>query len=272
VHFHEVGAIDSIIDIVAAAACLDLINPDQVCCSSICVGSGQVKTAHGILPIPAPATERLLHGMPVFSGEISGEWCTPTGAAIIAHLQPLFQTSDALVVHASAYGAGGKDLKQRPNVLRLRLAQQQTDNTAITILHCNIDDMPSELLGADFCASVIEAGARDICIRPQLMKKGRPGFLVEVLCQPQDSEKLCAHLCQHTSTIGVRIIDGQRYMLERRATTIETEYGVIAAKAVTLPDGNERVLPEYEACAAIAKEAGLPVLTVYKAALQAADS
>lgn len=270
VHFHEVGAIDSIIDIIAAALCLDTLDIHSAYYSDICVGHGQVKTAHGVLPVPAPATERLLHGFNYHAGELSGEWTTPTGAAILAHLQAKPITSD-FHVEESAYGAGGKDSEKRANVLRLRLATANTSDR-INIIQCNVDDMPAELLGADFTNSVMQAGARDISIRPLLMKKGRPGFLIEVLAASADTQKLSEFLCQHTTTIGVRVIEAERYILDRRPTILQTEYGEIAAKIATLPDGNERCLPEYEACAQLAKEKELTVLEVYNSAKAKADS
>ena len=266
VHFHEVGAIDSIMDIVATAYLLDALNIQASYCSTICVGHGQVKTAHGLLPIPAPATERLLHHYRYMPGELAGEWCTPTGAVILAHLK-IQQQIPALSYQASAYGAGGKDPAERPNAVRLRLAQENTaaENT-IHILQCNVDDMPSELLGADFIQGILDAGAMDVAIRPQIMKKGRPGHLIEVLCPQTSSQNIAAHLCQHSTTIGVRIMEAQRYTLEREMIQLETPYGAVNAKLVTLPDGSKRCMPEYEDCATIAAQSQVSVLSVYQAA------
>ena len=272
VHFHEVGAIDSIIDIVATAYCLDILDVQTSYCSPICVGFGQVNTAHGKLPIPAPATEKLLHGFPSSPGDLPGEWCTPTGAAIIAHLQPSFQIP-TLTITASAFGGGGKNPDTRPNALRLRLAQTgtaaQSNKDHISILQCNVDDMPPELLGHDFTHAALEHGARDITVRPLLMKKGRPGFLIEILCAEAEQQKLAEFLCTHTTTIGVRIVAAERYILKRRQGELQTIHGQLAAKFVTLPDGSERCLPEYEACAALAQKIGIPTLRVYQDALRA---
>ncbi|MFW5829420.1 MAG: nickel pincer cofactor biosynthesis protein LarC [Planctomycetota bacterium] len=272
VHFHEVGAIDAIIDITAAALCIERLQMTSCVCTPICVGHGTVHTAHGLLPVPAPATERLLRGMPQCSGEIAGEWCTPTGALIIAELQPAFQQPEALSVQAAAWGAGGKDLPQRPNALRLRLASAAAgglQQDSIGVLTTNLDDMPGELLGQDFQEALFATGAVDVCLTPVLMKKGRPGQRLEVLCPPEHLQSLASLLLTHTSAIGLRHQILPRYVLPRQAVTVQTAFGAIACKSVTLPDGSQRFSPEYESCRQAAAAHGVPIAQVQEAVVRA---
>lgn len=277
VHFHEVGAIDSIIDIVAAALCIERLGLRQVYASPVCVGHGTVKVAHGVLPVPAPATERLLQGMPTFAGELSGEWTTPTGALILAELAPTF--SDAtLVTNASAFGAGTKDTPKRPNLLRLRLARSHAQpagaagllSDELVSIACNIDDSTGEFLGADLLERLLQAGARDAVLHPILMKKGRPAQQLEVLAEPAQARAIAALILSHTSTIGVRLTPVSRLMLKRESLEVDTPYGLVSVKQVTLPDGSTRCAPEYESVKRAAAHAGVPAQTVHQAALAAA--
>ncbi len=277
VHFHEVGAVDSIIDIVAAALCIERLQLAQVFATPVCVGFGSVRAAHGSLPVPAPATETLLRGLPTFAGEIAGEWTTPTGALILDELKPQF--TDAVVTFsASAFGAGGKDTPSRPNALRLRLGTilavapgaSGLLRDEVTVLLCNLDDMSGELLGADFLDALLQAGARDAVLHPIVMKKGRPAQQLEVLAPTERAEAIAAMLLAHTSTIGVRMMTAQRLMLEREAVTLPTAFGEIAAKRVRFPDGSTRTTPEYESCRIAAAKAGVPLQAVYQAATVAA--
>ena len=277
VHFHEVGAIDSIIDIVAAALCIERLGLRQVYASPVCVGHGTVKVAHGTLPVPAPATERLLQGMPTFAGELSGEWTTPTGALILAELAPTF--SDAtLVTNASAFGAGTKDTPKRPNLLRLRLARSHAQpagaagllSDELVSIACNIDDSTGEFLGADLLERLLQAGARDAVLHPILMKKGRPAQQLEVLAEPAQARAIAALILSHTSTIGVRLTPVSRLMLKRESLEVDTPYGLVSVKQVTLPDGSTRCAPEYESVKRAAAQAGVPAQTVHQAALAAA--
>lgn len=294
VHFHEVGAIDSIIDIVAAALCIERLAPAKVRASSVCVGKGAVRTSHGLLPVPAPATEKLLHGITTHTGELSGEWTTPTGALIVRELAPEISDAPCSVV-SSACGAGNKDTATRPNMVRLRLATEAasgvtakvapdafgTETSAtlakasaptglledeVVVLQTNIDNTTGELLSADFLDLLLRAGARDALLHPVLMKKGRPAQQLEVLAAPADAQRLAALILTHTSTIGVRMTTAQRLMLPREAVQLETPFGPVAAKRVTLPSGETRTQPEYEACRALAEKSGVPVQTVYRSA------
>jgi len=273
VHFHEVGAVDSIVDLVAASLCIERLNVNSSVVTTICVGSGTVWTAHGRLPVPAPATERLLQGMPTIPGELPGEWTTPTGAAILAELQPAFSIPVS-VTRASAFGAGGTDPAQRANLLRLRLADTVAAPASaagvlqdeVVVLTTNIDDSSGELLGADLIDRLLKAGAKDAVLHPLVMKKGRPGQQLEVMAAPARAEALAQLILTHTSTIGVRLQPMRRLLLRREAGTVMTPYGDLAVKRVHLPDGTVRITPEYESCRELAERAGVPVQTVYRAA------
>lgn len=275
VHFHEVGAVDSIVDIVAAALCIERLKITAAYATPVCVGSGSVNTAHGRLPVPAPATEKLLQGFPTITGELPGEWTTPTGALILRELQPSF-TLPTVVTLQSSFGGGNKDPQGRPNALRLRLVETTPTQTAATglerdelcVLFANIDDMPGELLGADLLETLLQAGARDAVIHPIVMKKGRPAHQLEVLVEPEAAARMAEVMLTHTSTIGVRTIPVQRFMLPRETVTVPTTYGDVVAKKVTLPNGRTRILPEYEACRQLARQHGVPVQEVYRGALQ----
>ncbi len=274
VHFHEVGAVDSIVDIVAAALCMERLAIGAAFATPICVGSGTVRTAHGILPVPAPATERLLRGMPTVTGDLSGEWTTPTGALILDELGVRFGIPECVTTDA-AFGGGTRNPETRLSVLRLRLAETQqsavgVERDELVVISCNIDDSPAELCGATLLDTLIQAGARDAVIRPVLMKKGRPGHQLEVLVPPDLAETMALRILSETSTIGVRMNPVRRIMLPREACVIRTAHGAIAAKSVRLPDGRCRITPEFESCLALAAEKGLAVQDVYLAALRGA--
>lgn len=272
VHFHEVGAVDSIVDIVAAAVCIERLQISRAFATPVCVGSGTVNTAHGQLPVPAPATEKLLHGFPTMPGDLPGEWTTPTGALILHELRPAFSIPTSVTLQSS-FGGGAKDPAGRPNALRLRLvetapaAADGLERDELCALYANIDDMPGELLGADLLHTLLQAGARDALVHSIVMKKGRPAHQLEVLVEPGDAARLAALIMTHTSTIGVRTVPVQRFTLPRETVALATPFGEVAAKRVSLPDGSTRILPEYEACRAIAEERGIPVQKVYRSAL-----
>ncbi|NHA15357.1 nickel pincer cofactor biosynthesis protein LarC [Thioalkalivibrio sp. XN279] len=273
VHFHEIGALDSIMDIVAAALCIERLGVGAAFSTPICVGSGMTQASHGGLPVPAPATERLLHGMPTVTGKIGGEWTTPTGALILAELGVEFDWP-AHTVMASAYGGGCRDIAERPNVLRLRLAEtrggafNESRSDTIMELRCNLDDLPGELLGADLVAHLLDHGARDVTIYPVIMKKGRPGHVLEILVDRSYVEDIANLLLESTSTIGVRMSAVSRITLARSQGIVGTPFGNVAVKMVQLPSGRTRVTPEFEACRQLAEAAGVAVLEVYTAALK----
>lgn len=272
VHFHEVGAVDSIIDIVAAALCIERLGVETAFSGPVCVGSGTVDTAHGILPVPAPATERLLQGMPCQAGDLQGEWTTPTGALILGELEAKFE-NPVVTTEASAFGGGGRNPQKRPNILRVRVAEVSSKATGdlerdeMVSIHCNIDDSAGELFGADFVDTILESGAVDVVIHSVVMKKGRPGQLVEVLAPPSCADDVAMFILENTPTIGVRLVPVKRLKLHREVCTIATPYGDVAGKAVTLPSGRRRVSPEYEACRELAERSGVPVQDVYRAAM-----
>lgn len=268
VYFHEVGGEDAIVDIVGAALLLDKLNPAQVFCTPVCTGSGFVKTAHGRLPIPAPATQRLLEGMPSFPGSVAKEMCTPTGAVILAALQPVFEIP-VLISLRSGFGAGSRDLHEQPNALRASLCSPATQSETISLLQTNLDTCDGEMLGADFLGDLLEQGALDAWISPILMKKGRPAQQLEILCTPARADPLSTFVLQQLPTLGVRRFDGNRRVLERRESFVDTVFGVIAVKVHQLPDGSERILPEYEACRRAALRHGVSLAQVRNVAAEA---
>ena len=274
VHFHEVGAVDSIIDITGTALALHFLNVEKVVCSPLPPGSGYVSCRHGLLPVPAPATAELLRGIPLRSLDVEGELTTPTGAAIASTLSSQFGPLPALTVAAVGYGLGSKDFGI-PNFLRVFLGYPETRGTSrggdtILLMETNIDDMNPQLLG-HIMERLLAAGALDVYFTPVYMKKNRPGVLLTVLCQPPLKEVLSGILFAETTTLGLRFRLESRLVLDRRMGEIITPYGRVRTKAAL--DGSGKVLrssPEYEDCKKIALEKGLPLREVYTAALCAA--
>jgi uncharacterized protein (TIGR00299 family) protein len=265
VHFHEVGAVDSILDIVGTAVLLQEFAIDRVVCDPVCTGSGFVACAHGRMPVPAPATARLLAGMPTFPGDVAREMTTPTGAALLRALAPEF-TVPPLVLTRSGYGAGTRDLDQ-PNCLRLSLAEATAaGDERIVVLQTNLDDVSGELLGGHFQELLFDAGALDVSLSPLLMKKGRPGQRLEVVCREVDRARLADLILTETTTIGVRWYPVERTVLAREMESVETPYGPVRVKRVVLPDGSVRRAPEFEDCRALAAAAGVSVQEVMRAA------
>lgn len=270
VHFHEVGAEDAIVDLVGAALLIDRLQPDAVYSSPVCVGSGFVKTAHGRLPVPAPATQKLLQGFPTFPGPLEMEMTTPTGAVILAALNPSF-TPPALICDQTGLGAGTRDPDQ-PNALRLSLCrapEASESDESIHLLQCNLDNITPEDLGSDLLQDLLDAGALDAWLTPILMKKGRPGQMLEVLCTPEKSPPLSTYILQYLPTLGIRCLPGTRSILQRESATVSTSYGEINLKIHHLPNGDIRVFPEYESCRAAALTHGIPPRDVRLAAIAA---
>lgn len=259
VHFHEVGGEDSIIDLVGAALLIDRLSPDAVYCSPVCVGSGFVKTAHGRLPVPAPATRELLHGMPTFPGPVEKEMTTPSGAVILAALNPVFSIP-TLVTRSTSLGAGTRELDQ-PNALRAGLCSTAAGEgrEAIVLLQTNLDNVSGEDLGADWLRDLLDAGALDAWLAPVLMKKGRPGHKLEVLCVSAMADELCRMILKRLPTLGVRRFEGARTVLDRGSETVSTDFGDIELKIHKLPDGTQRRVPEYESLNTAADRHGLSV-------------
>ncbi len=262
IHFHEVGAIDSILDIVGTAFLLDKLDIEQAISTSICTGHGFVMMDHGRMPIPAPATKELLMGIPTYAGEEQGEMTTPTGAAILKFLNPSFSIP-VVVEKKIGHGPGEKDFSH-PNVLRLSLCEKAGANEEeIVMVETNIDDMSSELLGIDFQDKLTMAGALDFYFTQIIMKKGRPGVLISVFVYAKRLQKVKNILLENTTTIGVRSYPVSRQTLERTSKSIQTSLGEVEVKEVNLPSGNKRTTLEYESCIKIAKQTNRPIVEVF---------
>lgn len=259
VHFHEVGGEDALIDIVGAALLLDKLNPAAVYATPVCTGSGTVKTAHGQLPVPAPATQRLLEGMPSYPGPVAKEMTTPTGAVILKALAPTFEQPPLRVLN-TGLGAGTRDLHHQPNAVRVSLcAAAEQSATAITLLQTNLDNLSGEDLGSDLLQDLLDAGAKDAWLSPILMKKGRPAHKLEVLCAPDQAETLSQWVLSRLPTLGVRRFDGTRSMLERGEITLTNPHGTLRVKRHHLPDGSTRDLPEYDSLRELSRSTGISI-------------
>lgn len=275
VEFHEVGAIDSIADVVGAAVGLDYLQPAAVTASPVALGHGAVKSAHGLLPVPAPAALEILRraGAAVTDGGAARELCTPTGAAILAHAVGTWSPMPPLVPLAVGHGAGDADLADRPNVLRLvvgrPLAQpEHPEDEAVYRVEANIDDMSPEL--CEHAAEVIAAaGALDVWWTPVAMKKSRPALLLSALAPPDALEPVLAAVLAETTSIGVRFDRVARRVLERALVTVDTPFGPIPVKVARQGDRALNAAPEYEACRAAARAHRVPLKTVYAAAVAA---
>jgi pyridinium-3,5-bisthiocarboxylic acid mononucleotide nickel chelatase len=266
VHFHEVGALDSIADIAGAAIAIDSLALDRITCRSVPPGSGSVKCAHGLMPVPAPATAMLLKGMPLAQAPVTGELVTPTGAAILATVVNEFTDQPAMTVERVGCGAGKKDFWEQPNVLRVFLgtsSRSQTDADTVTVLETNLDDLSPELIGYCF-EQLFAAGALDVYAIPIQMKKSRPGVLLSVIATPSTVLALEAVLFRETGTFGIRRHNAARSKLHRESITVATPWGQVKAKK-GWRDGLTLVTPEYEDCARVAREHGVPLREIYAA-------
>jgi hypothetical protein len=270
IHFHEVGAVDTIVDIVGALAGFSELKIEGVHSSALPWSRGTVKTEHGVLPVPPPAVALLLRDVPVVGVDIEGETVTPTGAVLVRTITKQFGTMPAMTVERVGYGAGQRDWPDRPNVLRLTIGE--SSNSAglhveqLSVLSCNIDDMNPQWY-QPVIKELNEAGALDVWLTPVQMKKNRPGTMIDVLCQPDNADKLRALLLRHTSTLGVRETSVARYSLPREIQTVQTQYGPIRLKVATLPDGSRKASPEHDDCAARAAEKGVTIREVWLAAV-----
>ncbi|HEY0785021.1 MAG TPA: nickel pincer cofactor biosynthesis protein LarC [Acidobacteriaceae bacterium] len=284
IHFHEVGAVDAIVDIVAASAGIDHLNRQGVVarfCSPVNVGGGMVECAHGTFPVPAPATADLLRNLPTYSAHVHKELVTPTGAALLRALEPTFGTQPPMRVQSIGYGAGTRNPQGFPNVLRLSLGEATTpeqpspepiDTTGqahtqtVTVLETALDDVSPQVL-ADVAERALAAGALDVMLTPVIMKKGRPGTLITVLSNPLQAEALAQLLLRETTTLGLRIRQEQRSCLDRRHETVSTPYGDLRVKIGSLHGEELNVMPEYEDCRAAAALHQAPIKQVMQAAL-----
>ena len=272
-HLHEVGATDAIVDVVGGLLALELLGVDQVCASQLPLGHGFVSCAHGLLPLPAPATLELLKGVPVVQLDVEGELVTPTGAAIITALAEAFGPLPHMVVQNIGYGAGKSEFPF-PNLLRVLLGtpDQQPSGTMETavLLETNLDDMNPELY-EHVMQALFDAGALDVFLQPFQGKKNRPGVLLSVLCQPRTEQTLSAIIFSETTTLGIRRVRLERLCLDRETVQVDTPYGRVRIKVARLGQGIVNLAPEYEDCRRLALNTGQPLKEVYAAAQAAAS-
>jgi uncharacterized protein (TIGR00299 family) protein len=263
VHFHEVGAIDAIVDILGTAWALELLDVERCHASAIPQGRGFVRAAHGVLPVPAPATMRILEGVPVKMTEIEAELTTPTGAALLKSLCETIGEPVGIRPRRVGVATGTLDLAERPNVLRAIVGEPLAGEGAgsVEVLETTIDDMNPQLYG-HLTESLFEAGAAEVFLTPVQMKKGRPGVLVTALCDPRRSEAVLSRLFLESSTIGVRVRREGRAELRRSIVEVETPLGRVRVKTAILPNGEERRVPEYEDLRRLARETGRPLIEV----------
>lgn len=251
IHFHEVGTMDAVADITAVCLLMDRLAPDLVTASPVHVGSGQVRCAHGILPVPAPATAHILRDVPIYGGQIQGELCTPTGAALLRHFAAQFGPMPLMRTQAVGYGCGKKDF-EAANCVRAMLGEAGDGGDQVAVLSCNLDDMTAEALG--FAVErLFEAGALDAYTVPAGMKKSRPGVLLQAICRIQDRQAVTEALFRHTTTLGIREIISRRYVLERSVQALDTPWGPVRRKESS-GYGVSRIKYEYEDLARIARE------------------
>ena len=271
IHFHEVGGLDAIIDVVGAAICLELLEIKRFVSSPLHVGSGTVDMAHGRFPVPPPAVTELLKGAPFYSSEIKGELLTPTGAAIITTVCSEFGALPQLKLEQTGYGAGTREYERFPNVLRVLIAEThgaQHHDAPLWMLETNMDDMSPQVFG-HVMERAFELGALDCYFTPIQMKKNRPGVLLSVLCGEAEREKLLGLVFSETTTLGVRSYQVERRALERHTVRVETQYGPIDVKVAQLNGHIVKEMPEYEQCRQAARNANVPLRLVEEAARNA---
>ena len=253
IHFHEVGTMDAIADVTAVCYLMDKLGIEKVYASPVHVGSGQVRCAHGILPVPAPATAHILRGVPIYGGEIKGELCTPTGAALLKHFVSEFGKMPPMTVEKIGYGMGTKDFPAA-NCVRAMLGHTDDSRDQIAALSCNLDDMTGEEIGFAM-EQLLEAGALDVYTTAIGMKKNRPATMLTVLCRDDQKEAMVRLIFRHTTTLGIREAEFCRYTLQRQIETVETPYGPVRRKVVS-GYGVSRSKAEYEDLAKIARQQG----------------
>jgi uncharacterized protein (TIGR00299 family) protein len=273
IHFHEVGAIDAIVDIVCASVGAEALGVDEWICSPLNVGGGTVVCAHGAFPIPAPATLELLRHAPVYSGEIQKELVTPTGAAIVSVLASRFSHFPAMKTEKTGYGAGTRNFENSPNVLRISVGETAERHPSpfpveeITVLEANVDDMTPQVFGY-VMEQALQNGALDAFGTPVQMKKSRPGMLLTVLCRTEDTQALTKFILAETTTLGVRMRRENRAALTRRHVSVRTKWGEVRMKLANLNGSISNYAPEYEDCRQIAKEKKVPLKTVMQEAIK----
>jgi len=264
IHFHEIGAIDSIIDIVGTCFGIEFLGIDTISSSRLPMGSGFIESRHGRLPLPAPATIALLKGVPVYDSGLEVELVTPTGAALLSEFADSFGSMQPMTIDAVGYGAGSRILADRPNLLRIIIGKEEREKDAetVVVLDANIDDANPEWLGF-MMDRLFEAGALDVAFSPLNMKKNRPGVHIQVIGRPHQWDALMDIMFSESTTLGIRYTFSQRRILKRTRVEIESPWGKIAVKKVTGPDGSAVFYPEYDICRTIAKDRNLPVREIY---------
>ncbi|PYS22757.1 MAG: nickel pincer cofactor biosynthesis protein LarC [Acidobacteria bacterium] len=268
IHFHEVGALDAIIDVCGAAICFDLLGIENFICSPLRVGHGMARMAHGTFPIPPPAVAELLKGRPIYAGDIEGEFVTPTGAAIITTVCDRFEALPSMKIHATGYGAGTRNPKGFPNALRVLIGETADSTVALDepllMIETNIDDMSPQLFG-HVMDRALQMGALDCYLTQTQMKKNRPGILLSILCETEDREKFLEMLFSETTTIGARSYEVKRRALARESVRVETAFGPIDVK-VAYSNGSVKAMPEFEQCRVAATKSGVALREVQEAA------
>lgn len=269
IHFHELGTLDALADILGCCLLMEMLGPCRVVCSAIHTGSGQVICRHGLLPVPAPATAHILKGMPVYSGDIKGELCTPTGAALLKYFAGDFGGMPEMVLEATGYGFGKKDFPAL-NCVRIMAGEAGGSVSGVAELCCNIDDMTGEALG-EALEILMENGALDVFFTPIQMKKNRPAVMLTCLCPPDARDRLCTLMFTHTSTLGVRRTLCERSVLTWSVAEKQTAYGTIRVKQ-SAGYGVRKIKPEFDDVRRAARRAGVSFDTVYRAALRPDDA
>jgi len=264
IHFHEIGAIDSIIDIVGTCFGIEFLGIDPIFSSRLPMGSGFIESGHGRIPVPAPATIALLKGVPVYDSGLECELVTPTGAALIREFAGSFGSMQPMTIEAVGYGAGSRILADRPNLLRIVIGKEETERAveSLVVLESNLDDTNPEWLGF-MMDRLFEAGALDVVFSPVHMKKNRPGVQIQVVGRPHQMDELMDIIFAESTTLGIRYSYSQRKILERTREEIDSPWGKIEIKKVTGPDGSPVYYPEYDVCRKIAKGRNIPVREVY---------
>ena len=272
IHFHEVGAVDAMVDIVGACIGFEALGIERFACSALNVGGGTAKMAHGVLPVPAPATAKLLQGKPTYSNGVQKELVTPTGAAIVSTLCDSFGPQPAMSVSAIGYGAGSANLEGQPNVVRIMIGEAAQEavpgfEEEITVIEANLDDMNPQIYGY-FLEKALAAGALDVYTTPVQMKKNRPGTLLTLLCKPADNNALMSLIFAETTTLGARTFTAQRRTLPRETVNVHTKYGDVHVKLARVNGSIRHVAPEYEDCRKLACERNVPLQQVINEALR----
>lgn len=272
IHFHEVGSVDAIVDIVGACIGFEALGIEKFSCSALNVGGGTAKMAHEVLPVPAPATAKLLQGKPTYSNGVRKELVTPTGAAIVATLCDSFGPQPAMSVSTIGYGAGSTDLEGQPNVVRIMVGEVAEKvipgfDEEIAVIEANLDDMNPQIYGY-FLEKALAAGALDVYTTPVQMKKNRPGTLLTLLCKPADTNNLMSLIFAETTTLGARTYRAQRRTLPRETVNVHTQYGDVHIKLSRVNGNIRHVAPEYEDCRRLASEKNVPLQQVINEALR----